>query len=265
MKGNGKYLILLFSFVFSVSVTVLGWQHSKNQQKIVDNEVLAASEKEFTSTDQDATDALNALYLDDEHIYLAQSISDSTIDLATEKVNSLSDGSVKNNLLGNLTDVNKRWTLIKATNQLFDMPVISGNTVNSSVKLKSSTTKTDIDSVQTQINNSGINDEFTNSVKSIISLANDEYEDASVEATSSSTIATNSSSSSEDSELNKTAQSAIDKLVKNGTVVTEFTMDDYKNAKNTIDMLPSGEAKDEFLEKLALVQKRMSDMGLDYN
>lgn len=263
MKGNGKYLILLFSFVFSVSVTVLGWQHSKNQQKIVDNEVLAASEKKVSTTDQGATDAVNALYLDDNHIYLSQSISDSTIDLASEKVNSLSEGNVKNNLLGNLTDVKKRWSLIKAANQLFDMPVISGDTVNSSVKVKSSISSSDIDSVQTQIDSSGINDSFTNSLDTVLDLAYDDIGDITNELTSSSSSLTNSSS--EDTELTRTAQTAIDKLIKNGTVVSDFTMDDYRTAKTAIDALPSGDAKDGFLEKLALVQKRMSDMGLDYN
>ncbi len=60
------------------------------------------------------------------------------------------------------------------------------------------------------------------------------------------------------------AEERINEIVEDGTVISGFTMEQYLAARDAIKALPESSDKERLLDKLALVEQAMTNMGIEY-
>lgn len=230
-----KNLVLLFSVLFGLLTTSIGW--ISFNQKVKKNEVVD------TRRSLDFDKQLEQLFTSGNHLFLAENIKKERIRTLQKELKDTSDLSQKKLVM----TAAKKFNLQNRLNQLFDSPVVVGENLNSQAKIKNSVNENDVAQLKTELLNSESQDDWNNLLLKALDLA-------------SSQITNNSP----DTGTIEVAQSAVDAIVQNDSVVQGFTMDEYLKAKNAVALLSDGEEKRSLQEKINIVQKAMDSMGVSY-
>ena len=67
-----------------------------------------------------------------------------------------------------------------------------------------------------------------------------------------------------ESEAGLYAQQLIGVIIYDGQVQSDFTLDDYYNAKAAVDALPEGDEKNLLLTQITQIQEALTNMGVSY-
>ncbi|MBP1041293.1 hypothetical protein I6N95_09765 [Vagococcus sp. BWB3-3] len=234
MRGVNKYIVVLLSAVFAFGAIIVGMKYSSS--KIPKDTTTSSSAVEKTTNL-----SVNDLFLDQNHVFLGEDITDSYIDKVKETVD---QGNQEEVAL--LNSAIQRWTIQKALNQLFTAPALIGSRVVESPTLAEGVTEADKQQVVASVDSSGITDEFATTVKEILG------------ATTSTSGSGNLSGDS------AVAQERLSHLVVDGVVMPDFTLESYNNARDAIAALPMGEERTELAAQLKLVENAMDQMGVQY-
>lgn len=230
-----KNLVLLFSVLFGLLTTSIGW--ISFNQKIKKNEVVD------TRRNLDFNKQLEQLFTSGNHLFLAENIKKEKIRTLQKELKHTSDLSQKKLVM----IAAKKFNLQNRLNQLFDSPVVVGENVNSQAKIKDSVNENDVAQLKIELLNSESQDEWNRLLLKALDLASNQI-----------------TKKNPDNAAIEVAQSAVDVIFQNGTVVQGFTMDEYLKAKNAVTLLPDGEEKRRLQEKIKIIQKAMDNMGVSY-
>lgn len=263
MRGFNKYLLLILAAAFAVGSILIGMKYSANKQSpATTTETITAK----TNKNKDsANKSVSGLFLNQDHVFLKEDISDELITQAEGTLNKNDADEVK------LFETAKvKWEIQKSLNNLFEQPALVGGTVTANAHYKQGVSASDKEAVSQKLSQSGISDEFANKVAVIL---NSTYGAGSTNSTSSTSSSegthTNTDlslltpSESDTFEVSR-AKEQLSHVVHNGEVVSGFTMEGYQNAKEAIAVVPAGEVKDVMVSQLKLVETAMDNMGITY-
>lgn len=231
MRGVNKYIVVLLSAIFAIGAIVIGMKYSSSK---IPKDTTVSSGLVENST----TLTVNDLFLDQNHVFLAEDITDSYIDKVKETVDE-SDSEA----LNLLNTAIQKWSIQKALNQLFTAPALIGSRIVADPIFADGVTTADKQGVSDAVASSGMADEFTAAVQSILG--------GSTTSTSGSGTGTSA-----------VARERLSLLVVNGVVTSDFTLETYNNARDAVAALPIGDDRTELAAELKLVENAMTQMGV---
>ncbi|MGX7014774.1 hypothetical protein [Vagococcus silagei] len=85
------------------------------------------------------------------------------------------------------------------------------------------------------------------------------------ETSQTSTVKKEKAVSNVSKEKQDEIQKKLDLIIIEGTVTSDFTLDQYKEVKNQVDNLAEGAVKTSFLKDIELIETAMTNMGINYN
>lgn len=241
MKNGMKNLALILSVVFALCAVFFGNMYAQSRTR---NETGTSTEKQHKVATSGIEGQIASLYFSDKKDFLSKDISSEQISAVED---SLSEASKLEKFATEIKDVNERFTIQKNLNQLFEEPALNGNTFNEDNVLKSGVGSSEIKKLATQINQVSKQDAFHESILAYLSAFTD------------SDLA-----STDRSEAVIQAEERINEIVEDGTVISGFTMEQYLAARDAIKALPESSDKERLLDKLALAEQAMTNMGIEY-
>ena len=261
MRGFNKYLLLILAAAFAVGSILIGMKYSANKQSPA-----ATTETVTKSKNQQAANkSVDGLFLNQDHVFLSEDISDELISQVETTVKKEDAADVS------LFEAAKvKWDIQKSLNDLFEQPALVGSTVTANVHYKDSVSASDKETVSDKLSQSGISDEFANKVAVIL---NSTYGTGSTSATTTTSSSEGAKKNTDLSLLNPSesdsfevshAKEQLSHVVHNGEVVSGFTMEGYQNAKEAVAVVPVGKVKDLMTSQLKLVETAMDNMGISY-
>lgn len=254
MRGINKYLMVGLALLFAVGSIVIGMNYSSRRITQADTKKVVKETKQTKAKKSPQKEA-DVLFFDQEHIFLAEDITDTYVDVVASKIDQKDQDEVALFEEGKL-----KWSIQKALNELFTEPVLVGDRVTEA-SYKDTTTEEKKTAVATMLTGSGLNDEFATTVSKILGqegkVAEVDQEDKKVDAT---LVAPNL----DDSPEIQNAKTQLAYVVQNGEVVSGFTMEGYDLAKSAIAAVPAGDVKQALVEQLRLVETAMTNMGISY-
>ncbi|WP_314063056.1 hypothetical protein [uncultured Vagococcus sp.] len=232
MRGVNKYIVVLLSAIFAMGAIVIGMKYSSSK---IPKDTTATS----SVAEKPTSLSVNDLFLDQNHVFLGEDITDSYIDKVKE---TMDQGNQED--LGLLNSAIQKWNIQKALNQLFTTPALVGSRVTDNPTMAEGVTEADKQQVIASVASSGLTDEFATTVKNI--------------------LGTTSSSGSVETGGSAVAKERLSLLVIDGAVTSDFTLESYNNARDAIAALPMGEERTELAAQLKLVENAMDQMGVQY-
>lgn len=248
MKKINKVVWLFISIVFAMGAFVVGSKYEKAQtNKLGDTSKTEAKEsKEPKSKSKDKTASktsqdLTSLYSDQKKGFLAK-------DVTKQKINSFEKNAKSEDEQKLMKDLNKRFNLQSRFNELFTEPVLVGEEFKKDVALKEGTSK-DKKELMKDLNEVKDKDEFYEGMLKYLGGQD---------------VDSDSDSNSEKSANGQVAQEVINRIIINGQVQSDFTLDDYYAAKSAVDALPQGAEKDSLMKQIEQIQTALTNMGITY-
>ncbi|MFC0233345.1 cell division site-positioning protein MapZ family protein [Vagococcus entomophilus] len=230
-----KNLVLLFSIIFALLTTSIGWIGFN--QKVKKNEVVD------THRSLDFNKKLEQLFTSRKHLFLAENVKKESIRTLQKEMKHTSDLNQKKLVV----TAAKKLNLQNRLNQLFDVPIVVGEKLNSQAKIKNNVNENNVAQLKNELLNSESQDEWNKLLLKALDVA---FSQVTKKKPDTATI--------------EVAQSAVAAIVQNDSVVQGFTMDEYLKAKNAVALLSDGEEKKSLQEKIKIVQKAMDSMGVSY-
>lgn len=251
MSRRKSFLVLL-SAVFAVGSIFLGVQYSNKSNRELVGEVeqdktsSKDSKKSKDANKKETAKKITAisLFLDSDKVFLATNINDDQLSKVRKEIK----GNASEQQI--FDEAEEKWKVLKEVNQLFDGNVLKGKEVQKAT-LKKDVNASDIERVSSIINDKLKEDGFSKKLLAIINEDNTETEDlSSLDFESNSDIAY--------------AKSLVDGIVKNGEVITGFTMEGYQNANGAVQALIDSPEKTYLQEQIKKVEDAMTAMGITY-
>lgn len=238
-KGN-KLIWLLLSIVFAVGAIVFGSMYDNKKKDDLVKEVGVSDTKTGKMT-------LSSLYFDKSKIYLAKGTTKQQISSMEKTAKSKEDKAM-------VEDLNHKVDVQTRLNQLFEEPVLVGNKFKEDVPLNKDSSKEELDSLVSDVSELNKKENpFYESVLTYLSNANGK-----------SSSGSGSSSASGKAGSAEKAQEFIDEIIVDGAVRSDFTLEQYHNAKNAVDSLPAGSDKTDLMKQIEQIETALTNMGISY-
>lgn len=241
MKKINKVIWLFISIIFAMGAFIIGSRYEKNQTSMLGetSNVKTKQSKTKSKDDSKTKEDLTSLYSDQKKGFLAN-------DVTKQKINSFEKNAKDKEDQKIMKDLNKRLNIQTRFNELFVEPVLVGDAFKKDVQVKEE--KNSLEAKQ----------ELVKDVKEI--PEKDEFYEGILKYLGSS----EDKPSSDQSASGQVAQEAINRIIIEGQVQSDFTLDDYYTAKSAVDSLPQGDEKESLMNQIEQIQTALTNMGITY-
>lgn len=245
------FLLLIVSMVFAVASILVGWMYAekRDQAIVAGDKTIATTEKKNTNKKANKKTSNNVTLADlfdgDDHIYLNEQLTADMIKTAKKNLPAEEQGLVD--------QAKAKFNVLHTVNGLFTEAPLKGRVVNEEATMLDDVTDKEKESAMELVN--GLpNDAFSATLMAV--LQGDE---------SVATEDENVSASWDTTEADVAyADQMLANVVKDGEVITGFTMEAYQNARTAIDALPEGSDKKAMKKELKKVEDAMTSMGIPF-
>ena len=241
------FLLLIISIVFAVSSIFAGWTYAekRDQSTLSGKEKIGTTQKKTSNTKKNQpveNVTIEDLFSDEDHIYLNEQLTSEMLKAAKKQLPEEQQTLVD--------QANAKFNVLQTVAKLFNETPLKGASLNDNAKMMDDVSEEEIKSILELIN--GLpQDGFSDDLKKIVTNE-EEIEEV--------------DSQSWDMTQGDVAYAAqmLDNVVKDGKVISGFTMEAYQNARTAIDALPEGSDKKAMKKELKKVEDAMTSMGIPF-
>lgn len=244
------FLLLIVSMVFAVASILVGWVYAekRDQAIVAGDKTIATTEKKNTNKKANKKASNNVTLADlfdgDDHIYLNEQLTADIIKTAKKNLPAEEQGLVD--------QAKAKFNVLHTVNGLFTEAPLKGRVVNEEAIMLDDVTDKEKESAMELV--SGLPDDaFSATLMAVLQgdepAATEENVSASRATTEADVVY---------------ADQMLANVVKDGEVVTGFTMEAYQNARTAIDALPEGSDKKAMKKELKKVEDAMTSMGIPF-
>lgn len=251
-----KYLAVILSGVFAVGSVFIGSVYAKKRnQEIVSSAVVASPKSDQTkrpvaNSNSHPSDILKKVYLNDQNVFLLPGLTADQLSVARNEAEKIEDLTVREETEALINAAGAKLTILNDLNALYSTPVLNGDAVDNNAVLKEDKSQNDVEELKKRVEDESNDDAFYHKVLEILG-SHPEVSGGTVQNTNQSADAAN-------------ARRLIEVIVKDGKIHSDFTMEQYEQARNAVKSLPDGSEKEELMKDIRIIQSALKNMGVSY-